>query len=57
MGRKSTFVNSWFTVIAFAIAVNFAFAKGVAAQKTDTVHIKTSKSKSQKHHYLKIICI
>jgi hypothetical protein len=53
MSRKSTFVNSWFTVIALAIAVNFAFAKGVIAQKSDTSYIKTLKTKSSKTSYLK----
>lgn len=53
MGRKSTYLNSWFTVIALAIAVNFAFARGVIAQKTDTSYIKALKAKSAKTSYLK----
>ncbi|WP_374951242.1 T9SS type A sorting domain-containing protein [Mucilaginibacter sp.] len=49
MGRRFTYLNSWFTVIALAIAVNVALAKGVNAQKTDTSYLrllKTGKAKS-----------
>jgi hypothetical protein len=53
MGRRSTFVNSWFTVIVLAIAVNFALAKGVNAQKSDTSYLHTLKSKALKTSYLK----
>ena len=53
MGRKSTFVNSWFTVIALAIAVNFALAKGVSAQKSDTSYLRNLKTKAVKTSYLK----
>jgi hypothetical protein len=53
MVLKSTFVNSWFTVIVLAIAVNFALAKGVNAQKSDTSYLRTLKSKSVKTSYLK----
>jgi len=51
MGRKITYLNSWFTVIAFAIAVNFAFARGVSAQKTDTSYLRSSKSKSKQSFF------
>ncbi|RYU90776.1 T9SS type A sorting domain-containing protein [Mucilaginibacter terrigena] len=53
MGRRSTFVNSWFTVIVLAIAVNFALARGVSAQKSDTSYLRTLKAKSAKTSYLK----
>ncbi|MBD1393100.1 T9SS type A sorting domain-containing protein [Mucilaginibacter glaciei] len=45
MGRKFTYLNSWFTVIALAIAVNVALAKGVVAQKNDTSYLKLLRSK------------
>lgn len=54
MGRKSTYLNSWFTVIALALAVNFALAKGVVAQKSDTSYLRMLKAKSkQPSSYLK----
>ena len=53
MGRRSTFVNSWFTVIVLAIAVNFALARGVSAQKSDTSYIRILKNKSSKTSYFK----
>ncbi|QHS54008.1 T9SS type A sorting domain-containing protein [Mucilaginibacter sp. 14171R-50] len=52
MVQRSTFVNSWFTVIVLAIAVNFALAKGVNAQKSDTSYLRSLKSKA-KTSYLK----
>ncbi|MCO5934061.1 T9SS type A sorting domain-containing protein [Mucilaginibacter sp. RB4R14] len=52
MGRKFTYLNSWFTVIALAIAVNFALAKGVNAQKSDSSYLRSVKAKS-KTSYLK----
>ncbi|MDB4999003.1 MAG: hypothetical protein JWR76_80 [Mucilaginibacter sp.] len=45
MGKRLTYLNSWFIIIAFAIAVNVAFAKGVNAQKTDTSYLKLLRSK------------
>ena len=53
MGKRFTYLNSWFTVIAFAIAVNFALAKGVSAQKSDTSYLKLLKSRSAKQTYFK----
>ena len=53
MGRKFTSANSWLTVIALAIAVNFALAKGVSAQKSDTSYIRSLKTKATKTSYLK----
>lgn len=53
MGRKSTYLNSWFTVIAMAIAVNFALARGVNAQKSDTSYLRALKNKTAKTSYLK----
>lgn len=53
MGRKFTKLNSWFTVVLLAVAVNFALAKGVAAQKTDTPLFKLFKPKTTKPNYLK----
>jgi hypothetical protein len=53
MVLKSTFVNSWFTVFVLAIAVNFALAKGVSAQKSDTSYLRTLKTKSARTSYLK----
>ncbi|WP_454803894.1 T9SS type A sorting domain-containing protein [Mucilaginibacter phyllosphaerae] len=53
MGRKSTYLNSWFTIIALAIAVNFALARGVNAQKSDTSYLRTLKNKNAKTSYLK----
>jgi type IX secretion system substrate protein len=53
MGRKSTYLNSWFTVIALAVAVNFAFARGVIAQKSDTSYLRMLKGKSSKTSYFK----
>ena len=53
MGLKSTFVTSRFTVIALAIAVNFALARGVNAQKSDTSYLRTLKTKVAKTSYLK----
>ncbi len=52
MVRKSTYLNSWFTVIALAIAVNFALAKGVNAQKSDSSYLRSIKAKT-KASYLK----
>ena len=48
MGLKSTFVTSRFTVIALALAVNFALAKGVNAQKSDTSYLRVLKGKNTK---------
>jgi hypothetical protein len=48
MGLKSTFVTSRFTVIALALAVNFALAKGVNAQKSDTSYLRVLKGKTAK---------
>ncbi|TSD67823.1 T9SS type A sorting domain-containing protein [Inquilinus sp. KBS0705] len=53
MGLKYTKLNSFIAVIVLAIAVNFAFAKGVSAQKTDTSYLRSLKSKAQKTSYLK----
>lgn len=53
MGRKFTYANSWFTVIALAVAVNFALAKGVSAQKSDTSYLRSLKTKAAKTSYLK----
>jgi len=53
MGRKITNLNSWFTVIALAIAVNVALAKGVSAQKTDTSYLRNVRSKPAKPSYFK----
>ena len=48
MGKKYTNLNSWLTVLAFAIAVNFAFARGVVAQKTDTSILRNVRSRPSK---------
>ncbi|MFD0793528.1 T9SS type A sorting domain-containing protein [Mucilaginibacter litoreus] len=53
MGRKFTYVNSWVTVIVLAIAVNFALARGVNAQKSDSSYIRAMRAKSAKGSYLK----
>jgi len=53
MGRRYTQLNSWFAVVVLAIAVNFAFAKGVNAQKSDTSYLRTLKAKNSKASYLK----
>nr|WP_067061424.1 T9SS type A sorting domain-containing protein [Mucilaginibacter sp. L294] len=53
MSLRSTFVTSRFTIIALAILVNFALAKGVNAQKSDTSYLRTLKNKAVKTSYLK----
>lgn len=53
MGIKITYLNSWFTIIALAVAVNFALAKGVSAQKTDTSYLRNVKSKPAKQSFFK----
>lgn len=53
MGLKSTFVTSKITIIALAVLVNFAIAKGVNAQKSDTSYLRTLKSKPAKTSNLK----
>jgi hypothetical protein len=53
MSLKSTFATSRFTIIALAILVNFALAKGVNAQKSDSSYLRTLKNRSSKTSYLK----
>ncbi|RFZ85874.1 T9SS C-terminal target domain-containing protein [Mucilaginibacter terrenus] len=48
MVRKFTQLNSWFTLILMAVAVNVALAKGVAAQSSDTSYLKFLRSKTAK---------
>jgi hypothetical protein len=53
MVRKITLFNSWFTVIALALIVNVALAKGVNAQKSDTSYLRVLKNKAKSSSYLK----
>jgi hypothetical protein len=53
MGLKSTFATSRFAIIALAILVNFALAKGVNAQKSDTSYLRSLRTKSNKTTVLK----
>jgi hypothetical protein len=53
MGLKITYLNSWFTVIVLAIAVNVALAKGVSAQKSDTSYLRNVRSKPAKPSFFK----
>jgi len=53
MSLRSTFATSRFTIIALAILVNFALARGVNAQKSDTSYLHTLKNKAAKTSYLK----
>jgi hypothetical protein len=53
MSLKSTFATSRFTIIALAILVNFALARGVNAQKSDSSYLRTLKYKPAKTSYFK----
>ncbi len=39
MGLKFTKLNSWFTLVLLAVAVNLALAKGIKVHKTDTSYL------------------
>lgn len=48
MVKRSTYVNSWLTVLVLAIAVNFALARGVNAQKSDSSYLRAIRSRQTK---------
>ncbi|PAW95266.1 hypothetical protein CKK33_17870 [Mucilaginibacter sp. MD40] len=48
MVKRSTYVNSWVTVLMLAIAVNIALAKGVNAQKSDTSYLRSFRARQTK---------
>ncbi|QXV67148.1 T9SS type A sorting domain-containing protein [Mucilaginibacter sp. 21P] len=48
MVKRSTYINSWLTVIVLAIAVNFALARGVNAQKSDSSYLRALRARQNK---------
>jgi hypothetical protein len=48
MRQKLTYTYSWITIIAIAIAMNFAFTDGIKSKGMDTTYLHLLKSKSTK---------
>jgi hypothetical protein len=55
MRQSYTYIYSWIILIAFAISLNYAFATGSKAKRTDTTNIHLQKGKliSSKTNYSK----
>ena len=55
MRQSYTYIYSWIILIAFAISINYAFATGSKAKRTDTTNIRLQKGKlvSSKNYYSK----